>query len=267
MTTCIVPMAGAGRRFTQAGHRLPKYALRARGRPLLAWALDSLPLERFSRVVLVAQRDAVADADPLALLDPATAARVTDLVLLDGLTAGQADTVCAASAHIDERPLLIFNCDTHFVSPTLAARLADPSLCGDGLLGSFEGQGTHWSFACTDADGVVTQTAEKRRISDHCLTGLYHFTRGSDFLRACESPVTEAGERYIAPLYNVLIAQGRRFRLDPVSRFVPLGTPDELALCEAGPFMPAHGPGIDASAHPSSHLITQPHTQEPPCTV
>jgi dTDP-glucose pyrophosphorylase len=258
MTTCIIPMAGAGRRFVQAGHHLPKYALRARGRPLLAWALDSLPLQQFSRLVLIAQREAVADADPMALLDRATAARVTDLILLDGLTAGQADTVCAARAHIDERPLLVFNCDTHFASPTLAARLAaaadDPAACGDGLLGSFAGQGTHWSFARVGADGVVLETAEKRRISDHCLTGLYHFTRGSDFLQACESPVTEAGERYIAPLYNVLIAQGRRFRLDPVSRFVPLGTPDELALCEA-------------EAERAAVPIHPPTVQEPSCTV
>lgn len=233
MTTCIIPMAGAGRRFVQAGHRLPKYALRARGRPLLAWALDSLPLACFDRLVLVLQREALADADPLALLDPATAARVTELVLLDGLTGGQADTVLAARHAIDERPLLIFNCDTHFHSPTLAARLAEPAPDDDGLLGSFAGAGSHWSFARLDTDGVVRETAEKRRISDHCLTGLYHFRRGSDFLLASETPVTEAGEHYVAPLYNALIARGRRFRLDPVQRFVPLGTPAELAACEA----------------------------------
>lgn len=233
MTTCIVPMAGAGRRFVQAGHRLPKYALKARGRPLLAWALASLPLERFDRLVLVLQREALATADPLALLDAATAARVSELVLLDGLTGGQADTVLAARHAIDERPLLIFNCDTHFQSPTLAARLADPAPDDDGLLGSFAGTGSHWSFARVDAQGVVVETAEKRRISEHCLTGMYHFRRGSDFLLACETPVTEAGEHYVAPLYNTLIARGRRFRLDPVSRFVPLGTPAELAACEA----------------------------------
>lgn len=232
MSVCIIPMAGAGRRFVQAGHSLPKYALQARGRPLLAWALASLPLALFDQVVLVVQRDAVAAADPLTLLDRETAARVTEIVLLDGLTGGQADTVLAARHVIDERPLLIFNCDTHFQSPTLAARLADPRPDDDGLIGSFAGAGSHWSFARVDAGGRVLETAEKRRISDHCLTGLYHFRRGSDFLLACETPVVEAGEHYVAPLYNPLIARGRRFRLDAVSRFVPLGTPAELAACE-----------------------------------
>ncbi|MBT9486940.1 MAG: NTP transferase domain-containing protein [Rubrivivax sp.] len=233
MTTCIIPMAGAGRRFVQAGHLLPKYALRARGRPLLAWALASLPLPQFDRVVLVAQRDAVAAADPLSLLDRETASRVTEIVLLDGLTGGQADTVCAARHAIDERPLVVFNCDTHFQSPTLAARLADRDADDDGLIGSFAGAGSHWSFARVDAQGRVLETAEKRRISEHCLTGLYHFRRGSDFLLACDNPVPEAGETYVAPLYNPLIARGRCFRLDVVSHFVPLGTPAELAACEA----------------------------------
>jgi dTDP-glucose pyrophosphorylase len=232
MITCILPMAGAGSRFTRAGHRLPKYAIPARGRPLLAWALDSLPLSLCSRLVLVAQREAVAQADPLALLAPAVARRVTELVLLDGLTAGQADTVLAARHHIDERGLLVYNCDTHFHSPTLAARLADPVARADGVLGSFAGAGDHWSFARVDAQGRVIETAEKRRISTHCLTGLYHFSRGTDFLQACDDPVTEAGERYVAPLYNGLIRAGRRFVLDAAARFEPLGTPAELAAFE-----------------------------------
>lgn len=233
MITCILPMAGAGSRFVRAGHALPKYAIPARGRPLLAWALDSLPLALCSRLVLVAQREAVAQADPLALLAPAVARRVTDLVLLDGLTGGQADTVLAARAHIDERGLLIYNCDTHFHSPTLAQRLTDPVARADGVLGAFAGPGTHWSFARVDPAGTVLETAEKRRISAHCLTGLYHFSRGSDFLQACEDPVVEAGERYVAPLYNVLIRAGRRFVLDRVARFEPLGTPAELAAFES----------------------------------
>ena len=232
MITCILPMAGAGSRFTRAGQPLPKYAIPARGRPLLAWALDSLPLALISRLVLVAQRDAVAQVDPLALLAPELARRVTELVLLDGLTGGQADTVLAARAHIDERGLLVYNCDTHFHAPTLHARLADPVARADGVLGSFAGAGTHWSFARVDAQGTVLETAEKRRISDHCLTGLYHFSRGSDFLLACDQPVQEAGERYVAPIYNALIRAGRRFVLDPVARFEPLGTPAELAAFE-----------------------------------
>lgn len=234
MITCILPMAGAGSRFTRAGHALPKYAIPARGRPLLAWALDSLPLALCSRLVLVAQREAVAQVDPLSLLAPDVARRVTDIVLLDGLTAGQAHTVLAARRHIDERGLLIYNCDTHFHSPTLAARLADPVARADGVLGAFAGPGSHWSFASVDAQGVVTQTAEKRRISDHCLTGLYHFSRGTDFLQATEQPVVQAGEHYVAPLYNMLIGAGRRFVLDPVARFEPLGTPAELAAFEEG---------------------------------
>ena len=45
MITCILPMAGAGSRFTRAGYALPKYAIPAQGQPLLVHALRSLPLD------------------------------------------------------------------------------------------------------------------------------------------------------------------------------------------------------------------------------
>lgn len=244
MITCILPMAGAGSRFTRAGYALPKYAIPAQGQPLLVHALRSLPLARVDRLVLVAQRSAVAQADPLSLLPPDLARRVSALELIDGLTGGQAETVLAAQAHIDERPLLIYNCDTAFHSPTLADLLTDPARSRDGVLGSFAGRGSHWSFARLDPQGRVLETAEKQRISPHCLTGLYHFQRGSDFLNvarpACAAAraaraagAADTPEVYVAPLYNALIAQGRHFVLDPVAQFWPLGTPAELAETEA----------------------------------
>ena len=165
MITCILPMAGAGSRFTRAGYALPKYAIPAQGQPLLVHALRSLPLDRVDRLVLVAQRSAVAQADPLSLLPPDLARRVSALELIDGLTGGQAETVLAAQAHIDERPLLIYNCDTAFHSPTLADLLTDPARSRDGVLGSFAGRGSHWSFARLDPQGRVLETAEKQRIS------------------------------------------------------------------------------------------------------
>ena len=70
------------------------------------------------------------------------------------------------------------------------------------------------------------------QISDNALTGLYHFTDARDFFSAAAEALakggTEAGEFYVAPLYNKLIAAGRKFVLDEARLLVPLGTPEDL---------------------------------------
>lgn len=234
MTVCVIPMAGAGSRFTKEGYTLPKFAITAKGKSLLSWSLESLPLELFSKVILVAQKDDVEKISPLSVITPEQAAYVSNIILLDKLTKGQAETVFAAREHLNVGGLLIYNCDTSFVSNTLRSTLANPVQLHDGVIGAFHGEGSHWSFAKTDLSGIVTETAEKIRISDNCLTGLYHFTRGLDFLEAyeAESLAPQGPELYVAPLYNHLVRKGRKFVLNFVDEFRPIGTPSELRTFE-----------------------------------
>lgn len=41
----IIPMAGKGERFKNAGFELPKMLIEAHGKTLLEWSVDSLPLD------------------------------------------------------------------------------------------------------------------------------------------------------------------------------------------------------------------------------
>lgn len=226
----VIPMAGSGRRFVEAGWREPKWAIQAHGKSLLEWSVDSLPLPLASRLVFVALR-AHDEAHGLGdWLQQRYGARV-HLHLLEAVTRGQAETVWAARDAIDRtQPLLVFNIDTAFDSPTLAAALQDPA--SDGVLGAFESREARFSFAQLDANGRVTATAEKQPISDCALTGLYHFRHADDFLGVAEARIArdqrDAGEFYIAPMYNDLIARGRRFTVDVARSHHILGTPAEL---------------------------------------
>jgi hypothetical protein len=111
--------------------------------------------------------------------------------------------------------------------------LRDPNKKLDGVIGSARLPGDHWSFAKTNKEGIVTETSEKVRISPNALTGFYHFSMGSDFVRVAENRVSNNtrnnNEFYIAPMYNDLIAEGKKYVLDAVDLFIPLGTPEEVA--------------------------------------
>jgi dTDP-glucose pyrophosphorylase len=77
------------------------------------------------------------------------------------------------------------------------------------------------------------ETAEKRRISPWASTGLYHFSRGRDFVMHADAMIAaddrERGEFYVIPVYNRLIASGARVELNYADQVWVLGTPEDLA--------------------------------------
>jgi len=227
----VIPMAGNGRRFVQAGWQQPKWAIPAHGKTLLQWSVDSLPLELATRLVFVALREHATQHGLEPWLQRLYGQRVdVRLHLLDAVTRGQAETVLLAQDQVDQRqPLAIFNIDTAFHSPTLAAALSDTA--SDGVLGAFRSTEPRFSFARLQ-DGRVAETAEKTAISDCALTGLYHFRVADDFFRTAERRIKarqlDGGEFYIAPMYNDLIAEGRHFTVDHAASHHILGTPEEL---------------------------------------
>jgi dTDP-glucose pyrophosphorylase len=231
----VMPMAGRGSRFADVGHTLPKPLIPVRGRPMYAWAMDSLPLSLAKKVIFICLdehlRDLSLERDirtRYAELDPV-------IVSLDHVTQGQACTVLEAREHLDpDQPLVIFNADT-YVRSTIADRLRHTKV--DGMLQVFEAPGDKWSFARTDASGRVVETAEKRRISNWATTGLYHFARAKDFLVHTDAMIAaderERGEFYVAPVYNRLIAAGAHVAIDVADEVWVLGTPEDLADFEA----------------------------------
>lgn len=232
--TIVIPMAGRGQRFVDAGYRVPKMLIEAHGKSLLQWSVDSLPLSLCQRLVFIGLAE---HEKEFSLSTPIRqwygGGPKLDFVFLEGVTGGQAETVLAARPFIPvEEPLLIFNIDTAFHSATLARALTANN--NDGVLGAFASREPRFSFAAVDRSGVVTRVTEKEPISDHALTGLYHYRRAGDFLAAADNAIKlnqrVKGEFYVAPLYNTLIADGRRFALDHCATHYILGTPTELQV-------------------------------------
>ena len=154
-------------------------------------------------------------------------------IFINKLTRGQSETACLAKHIVDPTlPLLIFNIDTQFSSNTLQEKLKQRNI--DGVLGAFHSEENRFSFAAINEDGFVTRTAEKEVISANALTGLYHFTNPTEFFEAAQAAFekneTTKGEFYIAPLYNHLIAKGRKLIVDVADEINILGTPEELQL-------------------------------------
>ena len=228
-------MAGEGRRFREAGYDLPKMLIQAKGKTLLEWSIDSLPLHLCSRLIFVAQKK---HEDEFQLSEKirsiyGTGVRSLHFKFIDKLTRGQSETACLAKGLVNlSQPLLVFNIDTQFSSSSLEKNLLRKDI--DGVLGGFYSEEPRFSFAALSEEGFVTRTTEKEPISSNALTGLYHFTYPQDFFDAAESAFakneTTKGEFYVAPLYNYLVAKGRKLIVDIAEEVNILGTPEELEL-------------------------------------
>lgn len=216
--TLVFPMAGLSRRFSEAGYAVPKYML-----PLasdtcfdrsVAGFAAAYPARDMVFVMQAAFDTPAFVAARLAALG-LTAARS---VVLDGPTAGQAETVERGLDEAGDGELAIFNIDTFragYARPEFAGRV-------DGYLETFVGEGDGWSFVADDGAGCrrVARTTEKVRISNLCSTGFYQFARVDDFRTAlaAERASPSCPELYVAPLYNHLIAAGGDVRYTVIDR-------------------------------------------------
>lgn len=235
----IITMAGAGSRFRDAGYDLPKYQIEAHGKPLFFWSLLSLQdyLPHANRVVfLVRAEDRAAEfiraeAGRLGIRRPV-------IVELDCLTDGQATTALIGAKQCEAgEPVMIYNIDT-YIEP---GQLRFAQIRGSGYIPCFQAEGTHWSFVRLDEENRAVEVAEKRRISGNCSLGAYYFASASLFEAAYDrlygAGWNGAREKYIAPMYNLLIQDGGEVRISLVdpSRVHVLGTPEELGAFLALP--------------------------------
>jgi NDP-sugar pyrophosphorylase family protein len=227
-----MPMAGRGSRFADIGIKTPKPMIDVRGQPMYAWAMDSLPLELATRVIFICLAEHL-ENNALRRDIETRYSRLDPIIIpLDKVTEGQACTVLEARQYIDnDQAVLIYNADTYCVTG-LSQTLGSLPPRVAGVLGVFNAPGDKWSFVRLDSDGRVVEAAEKKRISDWACTGLYHFTRGDEFVRYADAMIRDNdrvnNEFYVAPVYNRMIADRRDVRVDIAREVWVLGTPQDL---------------------------------------
>jgi NDP-sugar pyrophosphorylase family protein len=224
----VMPMAGLGTRV-KSHFDNPKPFIEANGMPLFAHALSGLPLESFSEIIFAVNEQDRAfienlPSDRISRFLPRSAR--FSLMFMD-TTTGQAETVLKAlEGAPEDEPLLIAASDT-------IIRGAIPSLTFDfdGALGVFTSSNPGMSYVETN-NGLVTRAVEKVVISDMASSGVYYFSCVRVF-REAYSETRQSGEKYVAPLYNSLIARGMRVGVWFHEAVIPLGTSEEILSFES----------------------------------
>jgi NDP-sugar pyrophosphorylase family protein len=230
----LIPAAGQGSRFAVAGYAKPKPFIDVDGEPMIRRVLDNMPSGP-SQPTVILRKDHV---DVAGAEIEELARRGVRVVAIDKLTEGTACTILLAREHLDnDQPLLIANSD-QLVDVSLQAFVDDcfaRDLDGSILVFRDPSLNPKWSFARTDAAGLVQQVAEKVAISDLATVGIYLFRKGSHFVDAAIDMIANNdrvnNEFYTCPVYNYMIRAGLRIGVYEIesSAMHGLGTPEDLS--------------------------------------
>ena len=234
----IFPMGGLSSRFTNAGYKVPKYELDLHGATVFEHAVIGFHRYFADHNFIFAFRggEDVAEFIISKCLRLGIPHSNLKLIFLNKVTGGQAETVRLAidrAGILNRESIVVFNIDTFQSVYTFPRRFEIDTV--DGYLEVFIGEGSGWSFIEAGKNDSVIRVTEKDRISEYCSSGLYFFKRSGDFCNSYDKMYSaglknlHAGERYIAPLYNVLISQGAdiRYNLVPSSQLAFSGIPEE----------------------------------------
>jgi len=225
----LIPMAGAGSRFANAGYTFPKPLIDVEGKPMIQVVVENLNIDaNYIYVVQKSHREKYNLDTLLNLITPNCT-----IVEVDGVTEGAACTTLLAKEFIDNGNPLFFANSDQFVewdSNEFFYKMNEND--ADGGIPVFHSTHPKWSFAKLDEDGFVTEVQEKNPISDLATIGFYYWKRGSDFVKYAEEMIEQDirvnGEFYVCPVYNNAIKGGLKVRTFDTPKMWGLGTPEDL---------------------------------------
>lgn len=227
----LVPAAGMGSRL-RAKYQLPKPLIDIAGKTMIQRVIESLNID--ANYIFIVQQEHYDQYNLGAYLNLI----VPDCTILktNGLTDGAACTSLLAKDLINnDKHLLIANSDQLLDWDSSSFMYHMLSCNADGGILTFERENDpKWSYAKLDANGFVTELAEKKPISNKATVGVYYFNKGSEYVAAAERMIAcndrVNNEFYIAPAYNYMIKDGKKIiTYDiPEDKFHPTGTIDDL---------------------------------------
>ena len=226
----LIPMAGAGSRFEQAGYTFPKPLIEVNGKPMIQVVVENLNID--AKHIFIVQKEHYEKYNLKYLLNLITNNNC-EIVQVDGITEGAACTTLLAKQFIDnDEPLVMANSD-QFVewdsNEFMYSMTADDV---DGGILSFEATHPKWSFAKLNDDGFVSEVAEKKPISNIATVGVYYWKKGSDYVKYAEQMIDKDirtnNEFYVCPVFNEAIGDDKKVKVFPIDKMWGLGTPEDL---------------------------------------
>lgn len=228
----VVPMAGAGSRFSAVGYSFPKPLIAVKNlndKPMIQVIVENLNIQaEYIFIVRKEHNEKYNLKQMLGVIAPKC-----KVIEVNSLTEGAACTVLLAKEFINnDEPLLIANSDqfVEWDSNEFMYSMQGDKI--DGGILTFNNTHPKWSYARLDDNGFVKEVKEKEVISNEATVGIYYWNKGSDFVKYAEQMIAKNirvnNEFYVCPVYNEAIGDGQLVKIFHINKMWGLGTPEDL---------------------------------------
>lgn len=237
MINIVIPMAGRGSRFVNAGFTVPKPLIDVKGHCMIEWVVRDLTPSVDHRFIFLCLKEHIDEWNLNEYLEKIAPGCV--VIPVDKVTEGAACTVLLAEKYINnDDELMIANSD-QFVTCDID-EYNNSINDVDGLIMTMYADDPKWSYIAFDNENLVTMVREKEVISNEATVGIYNFRHGSDYVKYAhkmiELNLRVKNEFYVAPVYNLLIDDGRKIVFKNVGSegdgMYGLGIPEDLVKFE-----------------------------------
>lgn len=237
MLNIVVPMAGRGSRFAEAGYSDPKPLIDIHGKHMIEVVINNLTPECEHRFIFVCQEHHINDYKLNQIFS--NSCENFEIVSINGITDGAAITVLKARKFFEsDEPLMIANSD-QWVDVDINDYLRDIGERNlDGSMLTMTANDPKWSYAKVNKQGDVLEVVEKVVVSDEATVGIYNFSKGRDFCSFAdfmvEQNIRSNGEFYVAPVYSYMANEGKKIGVynigEEANGMYGLGIPSDLNL-------------------------------------
>lgn len=231
-TNIVIPMAGLGKRFSDAGYTVPKPFLPMHeGETMIEAVVSNLGRSHNFCYTFVVNGLQIDTRELSAKLDR----QFIDYQIkeITYVPYGPAHSAWLAKNLIDaELPLIITNCDQIIEDFNI---YAFNEFCkvkeADGVIGVFHSCSPKNSYIELGEDNKVIRVKEKEVISRIATNGFHWWKRGSYFIDSVELMSnykdTVNNEYYVAPSYNYMLQKGMKVLPYWFNLHYPIGTPED----------------------------------------
>lgn len=230
----VIPMAGTGKKFQEAGYAFPKPLVDIDGRTMIDVVVKNLKPQTPHKFIFICYKEHYDKYDLHNVLKNATNNNF-EVVLTSGQTQGAAPAVLCAKRYIDnDDELIIANSDQFIESDINTFIDTARTHNNDGLIMTFKASHPKWSYARTDKNGLVLETVEKKVISDNATVGVYYFKHGSSFVKGTQNMIHKNihhdNQFYVCPVYNEIILDKGEVHMYEIKseKMHSMGTPEDL---------------------------------------
>ena len=232
MINILIPMAGAGFRFTSAGYKKYKPFIEVNEDTMIREVIRNLNCPEY-RFIFIINIEQISKEEFESHLSEENNLEYK-IITVDKITEGPACSALVAKEYINnEDPLIIINCDQIIwdFNPSYIDSFVRVTEA-DGFLGCFLSSSKKNSYIKVDPNGEVLEVKEKIVISNLATNGLHYWKHGRYFVESVEEMISHNdrynGEFYVAPTYNYLIKRGKKILPYFFNLHFPIGIPEDL---------------------------------------